>query len=108
MKSWYSVSALMGLPGLPKTGRAIQLRAKREGWNHRPRAGRGGGKEYAIESLPIETQQHLAGDSAISLPTNQGGAPRYGCRMLLSVVLGWIGLQFLRAAQAALNEEGAS
>lgn len=59
MKSWYSVSELVGLPGLPSTDRAIQIRAKRDHWKSQPRAGRGGGREYAFLSLPAETQDYL-------------------------------------------------
>ncbi|MCK7581820.1 MAG: hypothetical protein MZV65_43510 [Chromatiales bacterium] len=74
MKSWYSVSELAGLPGLPSTDRAIQIRAKREGWAHRPRQGRGGGKEYAFDCLPLETREFLARQSlaAIKKPNTDG------------------------------------
>ena len=51
-KRWLSAAELAGLPGLPGTERAIQIMAKREGWEWQKRAGRGGGKEYALAGLP--------------------------------------------------------
>lgn len=44
--------AASGLPGLPSTERAVQLRAEREGWRYRRRSGRGGGREYPVSTLP--------------------------------------------------------
>lgn len=55
-----SAAELAGLPGLPGTTRAIQMRAHSERWQSRPRAGRGGGREYYRSSLPRETREHLA------------------------------------------------
>ncbi len=69
MKSWYSASELKGLPGLPQTERAIQLRAQRENWKHQPRPGKGGGKEYALKSLPQITQDHLIQLAIAQVPT---------------------------------------
>lgn len=108
MKSWYSASELKGLPGLSRSKARVIDKANREGWMHRPRTGRGGGKEYAIASLPAVTQQHLAGSPVVSLPSDQEEAPIRLCRTLLGVMLSWIGLRFLSAAQALLNEESAS
>lgn len=59
MKSHYTAKELAGLPGLPGTDRAIQIMAERQNWSWQKRSGRGGGKEYAIASLPAETQDHL-------------------------------------------------
>ena len=59
MKSHYSAKELVALPGLPGTERAVQIRAEREAWPHQKRAGRGGGKEYPVATLPIVTQRHL-------------------------------------------------
>ncbi|AFL76192.1 DNA-binding protein [Thiocystis violascens] len=108
MKSWYSASELIGQPGLPGTVQNVNAKAAREGWIKRPRAGRGGGKEYAVASLPTVTQRHLAGDPSDSLPTDQEEAPVSLCRLLLGGMLVWIGLRFLSAAQALLNEERTS
>lgn len=61
---WLSTAELSGLPGLPKTARAVQIRAKRENWQSRSRAGKGGGLEYHLSALPTETRRHLAAQSA--------------------------------------------
>jgi hypothetical protein len=42
------------------TERAVQIKAKRESWQDQPRQGRGGGREYAVASLPPETRHALA------------------------------------------------
>lgn len=60
MTEWMTSTVLAGLPGMPSTDRAIQLRAKREGWQYRARQARGGGREYHISSLPEQTRIHLA------------------------------------------------
>lgn len=60
-EQYYTAKELAGLPGLPGTERAIQIRAKREAWESRDRTGRGGGREYALSSLPEETRKALAG-----------------------------------------------
>jgi hypothetical protein len=103
MKSWYSVSELAGLPGLPSTDRAIQIRAKREGWEHRPRQGRGGGKEYAIHSLPVETQQALAPVAIEQPPTSSIITAADRC-----TVVRWrrtFGCWLIRLGQSLLREE---
>lgn len=58
MKTWLSASELaaLGLPALPGTKRSMVRVAARGGWQSRPRAGRGGGLEYALESLPAEAR----------------------------------------------------
>lgn len=43
-------------PVLCLTERAIQMRAKREGWPSVPRAGRGGGKAYPLATLPEDVR----------------------------------------------------
>lgn len=53
---WYTAADLAGLAGLPGTERNVRARAEREGWASRPRVGRGGGSEYAFNSLPQVTQ----------------------------------------------------
>lgn len=67
MKEWYSAKELTGLPGMPGTERAIQIRAQNDSWQSRPRTGRGGGYEYYLSSFPEETRTHLLAESA-SLP----------------------------------------
>ena len=56
---WYAATDLAGLPGLPGTDRNIRARAERDGWQSRPRVGRGGGNEYSFSSLPPVTQAAL-------------------------------------------------
>jgi len=62
MRSSYIASELAGLPGLPGTERAIQLRAKREKWVGQQRAG-SKATEYAFASLPEGTQRALISNS---------------------------------------------
>lgn len=57
--SHFSAAELAGLPGLPGTERGVRKQADREGWTYRPRAGRGGGREYPIATLPTEARQAL-------------------------------------------------
>ena len=47
------------LPDLPHSKRRVNERANREGWKNRPHQGRGGGKEYAIQSLPDKALMEL-------------------------------------------------
>lgn len=58
MRKWFTAQELAGLPGMPGTERAIQIRAKREGWEGQ---GRLGSKaiEYSFAVLPRETQAAL-------------------------------------------------
>ena len=58
MRSWYSARELAGLPGMPGTERAIQIRAKREHWEGQSRLG-SKAIEYAFAILPMETQTAL-------------------------------------------------
>jgi len=59
-REWFSAKELAGMPGMPKSKRATQMKAKRESWQSRPRQGRGGGREYHISSLPLETRLELS------------------------------------------------
>lgn len=59
LKEWYTAAELAGMPGLPGTERRVRARADRENWQHRPRAARGGGREYHFSALPRATQDHL-------------------------------------------------
>jgi len=59
MKQWYSARELVGLPGMPSARENIARKARVENWKSRRRNGRGGGSEYAIESLPQQTQAAL-------------------------------------------------
>ncbi|MCA8194133.1 Mu transposase C-terminal domain-containing protein [Burkholderia vietnamiensis] len=61
VKSHYGAAELaaMGLPSIPGTMQGVKLRAKSAAWAFRKRAGRGGGLEYAIDSLPTEAQDEI-------------------------------------------------
>ena len=48
MKTNYTAKELAGLPGMPSTEQNVNARAKRENWPFQKRAGRGGGREYAV------------------------------------------------------------
>ncbi|MGU9837575.1 DNA-binding protein, partial [Pseudomonas sp. LF195] len=58
MRNWYSAGELAGLPGMPGTERAIQLRAKRERWEGQQRLG-SKAIEYTLSVLPKNTQAAL-------------------------------------------------
>ncbi len=65
-KNWLTAKELaeLRLAGMPATERAIQIMAKREGWQDhsslaRKRAGRGGGWEYHIDLLPEAARTDL-------------------------------------------------
>lgn len=66
MSNWYSAKELVGLPGLPGTPQNITAKAKREVWQSRKRKGQGGGREYSMASLPLETQNALNEKQAIT------------------------------------------
>lgn len=59
MSYWLTAQVLAGLPGMPGTPRNVLEKAKREHWQSRKRQGRGGGQEYALESLPAVTRTAL-------------------------------------------------
>ncbi|WP_051182952.1 Mu transposase C-terminal domain-containing protein [Desulfocurvibacter africanus] len=58
LKDVYSTKELADLLGTSE--RTIQRQAKAEGWQSRPRSGRGGGSEWITSALPIETRDKLA------------------------------------------------
>jgi len=66
MSEWRTSAELAGLPGLPGTDRRVRDKALREDWQSRKRAGRGGGQEYHITSLPPETRATLLSRQAIA------------------------------------------
>ncbi|OIO05279.1 MAG: hypothetical protein AUJ49_01560 [Desulfovibrionaceae bacterium CG1_02_65_16] len=57
---------------LGRTERAVQLRAKREGWQGRPRHARGGGSEWLLSSMPKATVDAIIAaqlaEQGVSLP----------------------------------------
>ncbi|SDH96668.1 DNA-binding protein, partial [Roseospirillum parvum] len=65
-REWFTAAELadLSLPTLPGTERNIRARATREGWQHRERQGRGGGREFHISSLPSAAKAKLVMASA--------------------------------------------
>jgi hypothetical protein len=76
---------LAGLPGLPESESAVIRKAKAGVWPSRPRQGQGGGKEYPLNCLPEETQEHLKKAQARDL-VNSGADEEAAvlCRMGLN------------------------
>lgn len=77
---WFSARELadLKLPAIAGFFTKIIDQANREGWTFRPRAGRGGGREYYIGSLPEAARMELARravDEIHSLPSS----PSDGC-----------------------------
>jgi len=83
IKTHYSAAELaaMKVPGMPGTIQGIGIRAKNEGWNTRRRAGRGGGNEFALASLPQAAQDFIRTAAArellasLPVPAAQRKAP---------------------------------
>ena len=72
MKEWFSASEMAKLLGISKRG--CINRANRENWQSRARQGRGGGLEYHISALPLETQRELLiKHSPIKIPNPNDG-----------------------------------
>lgn len=71
IQKYLSVSELaaMSLPGLPGAKKNVAAKAERENWESRPRAGRGGGVEYAVSSLPAAARAELDAHAARQLLT---------------------------------------
>lgn len=62
---WLKTSDLISLPGLPGSIKGLLKKSERENWRSRDRQARGGGKEFHLSSLPIETQRFLATKSNV-------------------------------------------
>ena len=58
MKDAYSTQEAAALLGI--TRQSVERRAIREGWQSRPRSGRGGGKEWLLASMPEATRIQIA------------------------------------------------
>lgn len=65
---WFTARELAGLPGMPGTERAIQIRGKTE-WNGRKRAG-SKATEYCLVDLPAETQAEILARSVAESGSN--------------------------------------
>lgn len=59
------------LPGLSTVERGVKRAAGKLGWQFRPRQAKGGGLEYAVESLPAEARAAYVGKhiEAVEIPT---------------------------------------
>jgi len=75
MKSHYTAKELAGQPGVPETIKGIIAKADREAWSYQKRAGRGGGKEYALAALPSETREYLTRQTITKAPAAHKPAP---------------------------------
>lgn len=69
---WLSASevAAMELPGLPRSAKGVLERAKREGWESRPRQGRGGGREFPDRVFPDRARLALDVLAALRAPSS--------------------------------------
>ncbi|MGF7454388.1 DNA-binding protein, partial [Pasteurella bettyae] len=69
LKDFYSVQELFEFHSqyLPSSIRRIKDKAERENWESRKRVGKGGGKEYALASLPQEIQTEIRTKFAVSI-----------------------------------------
>ncbi len=74
MKEYYSAKELAGMPGMPGTERAVQMRAQKDSGQSRPRQGKGGGREYHISSLPDDTRAAILAQEA-GLPADPASDP---------------------------------
>lgn len=61
VKKWLNAQELADyrLKSLPSTKAGVIYRAKKDDWSNRKRSGRGGGVEYAFESLPADAQAEI-------------------------------------------------
>lgn len=68
MKEWFSAKELAGMGGLSKYPTNVTRLAKKEKWQTRQMQGiKGGGFEYHLTSLPIDTQNELRTRFAVSV-----------------------------------------
>ncbi len=75
-REWYTAVELSELPGMPDTKSGVIRRAKRDDWESRPRKARGGGREYHITSLPLETQAACLVGQSPDAPVSSGNPAR--------------------------------
>lgn len=73
LKTGYSAQELadLQLNSLPQTRPGVTHRAKKDCWITRKRSGRGGGVEYAFESLPADVQAEIKAKAYKSLMPKQ-------------------------------------
>ena len=68
MKQWYTAKELAGMPGLPGTIKNVLALGNKQRWKWRKRQGRGGGREFALNSLPANVRVYLAFKTANTEP----------------------------------------
>lgn len=67
MKEWFLAKELVGIGGLPNHATNVTRQAKKQNWEARAAKGiKGGGLEYHISSLPLETQKALRLQAALA------------------------------------------
>lgn len=61
IKSFYSIQELLELeiPGFPKPIYGLRKKAERENWTSQERNKLGGGREYAVDSMPEDVKNHI-------------------------------------------------
>ncbi len=65
-KEWFSARELAGLRGMPSTVQGVNMKMESCAPEKvRPRAGRGGGKEYHISALPPQSQADLLAKTSV-------------------------------------------
>ena len=69
MKDVYSTQEMSQILGV--STKSVLVRAAREGWQFRPRPGRGGGKEWLVASMPEATQASIAAAEAKMLAVSE-------------------------------------
>ena len=74
---WHRTADLVGLPGMPKSARSIQLHGARKGWVHRTVAwgNRANVLEWLESSLPAETQTALRAARGEDTPQESPDTP---------------------------------
>lgn len=59
------------------TKRAVELRCAKEDWPFRPRAGRGGGREYCTATLPVDVREALERHVALQAAASIEKSPEF-------------------------------
>jgi putative transposase len=74
-KEWFSAAELAGLPGMPNADRVVRIWADKQSWRSQPRAGRGGGNEYHVSSLPEDTRRYLLRQAVAAVASLPASVP---------------------------------
>lgn len=96
MTAYATAAELASLPGFPTSERRAREAAARMGLPSRPRAGRGGGLEYAVDALPPAARQEWAArfaaandDQAIKASVASATEQRAKATRDAALVTGW-------------------